>query len=850
MILSFLRTAGLLALPFPFAAFGADYLVTTQADNGTGTLCASGGSCSLRAAIAAAEANPGTDRIVFDLPQGTVIALLSGLPTINEKLIIDARPSTDYTGRPWLELNGLATSDADGLRFGNGAAGSAVYGLGVADFDRFGIELSGTADGIRIDGCEIGRRLNGFSGGNGGGILALTDGNTIGQTYVEGTGFVGVGNLVIASAGDGIAISGNANTIYGNTLGDTVSSTGNNVGIRVLNGNDNHIGRVVSGERGGNGVYFSVAEGIWVNGDGNLIQGNAVGRTTGGSNRPNGGDGIVVGGQSNVVGGTGAFERNLVANNQTGIAVGLSATHGFNEIVGNQVMDNRGTGIRIVSGSGNQVRDNQLEGNGTAGFGDGVRIDGDANVVSGNHIGVGAGNNGEGVFVSTSGENNAIGPDNLIVRNVNGVKLEGPSNDVVGNVIGMSGFGNGARGVWVRTGAAGTLVEENTIDDNGTHGIVVESSGSALVDNGIGLVDGNGGSGILLAVTATNTTVGPQNKIGRNVDGIVVQGAGNRIEGNRIGWEPPGFPVGNARYGIWTTPGASGTRIDGNRIVDNGNHGLRLQGPSATVTANEVGGYAGVGGSFISMGNGGHGVFVQGADAVAIGDGTFAGLNHILYNTHDGVAIESAESTIVNHNTIVGNVLSGVALLADVHDSRVIDNRIDNNFAKGIHVGPNSGLGNSFRANRMAWNVVPGIDLAGDGPTANDADDADEGPNRLQNTPSLLFYSPVGDAAVAVGYSVGTAPGNADYPLSVEIFMGHQAAGDGSFEGLVHLGTGTYSAMGVTTVTVALPPEPSGWLIATATDDAGNTSEFSAAMPYVVGGAPEIFSDGFEAIEP
>jgi len=836
-------------LLLPAATPAAVYVVNTHLDNGSGTLCSTGGSCSLRAAVAAAAANPGTDRIEFDLPQGTVIALQSTLGTIGEKLIIDARPYTSYTGRPQIELNGLVTSNVDGLRFGNGAAGSAVYGLSITDFDQSGIEIAGDAHMVTIDGCEIGRKASGLTAGNGSGILAHTDGNTIGKRYVEGTGFVGVGNLVVASAGDGISITGDANTVYGNTLGDTVASTGNGVGIRVHLGNHNHIGRAESGERGGNGVYFSVHQGIVVNGDVNLVQNNSVGRTTGGSNRPNGGDGIVVGGQSNVVGGTESFEHNLVAGNQTGIAVGASGGDGFNEITGNQVLDNRGTGIRIVAGVGNFVQDNNVHGNGTGGIGDGVRIDGDANVVRRNRIGVDNGNSGEGVYINIGADSNTVGPGNTIAGNsYSGVKIQGKFNEVSGNYIGRPDAPNNLHGVWLVGGSDQSIVASNDIHNNAGVGIRVDSDDSILQGNEVGITGANALAGVHLGATASGTQVGPGNHIGENKDGIVVEGSDNVLLENWIGIRPDLEYHGNDRYGIHVRAGAGGNRLVSNYVQASGSHGVLVQGPATVMCGNIVGKYIDDG-ALVGHSNEGHGVFIQGVDGTDL-SGTSCGFlfsNVVLHNLGDGIAIEDASGTAVWLSYVIGNGLSGIALLGGAEGTSVLNNWITDNGSKAIHVGHNAGERNRFGRNAMGGNDVPGIDLVGEGPTANDPGDADEGPNRVQNTPVLHFHAETGDGSLEVGYSIDTDLGNATWPLTVEIFRGAPLAGDApSLEGLEPLGTGTYTAPGVASVTVNAPSAPSGWLIATATDADGNTSEFSAAVAYVLTSVPEIFRDGFE----
>ena len=49
-----------------------------------------------------------------------------------------------------------------------------------------------------------------------------------------------------------------------------------------------------------------------------------------------------------------------------------------------------------------------------------------------------------------------------------------------------------------------------------------------------------------------------------------------------------------------------------------------------------------------------------------------------------------------------------------------------------------SGTGNAVLRNSLRGHDRVGIDLGGDGPTLNDADDADAGANNLQNYPEIL----------------------------------------------------------------------------------------------------------------
>lgn len=155
-------------------------------------------------------------------------------------------------------------------------------------------------------------------------------------------------------------------------------------------------------------------------------------------------------------------------------------------------------------------------------------------------------------------------------------------------------------------------------------------------------------------------------------------------------------------------------------------------------------------------------------------------------------------------------------------------------------------MGNAIRFNRIFANGGIGIDIgnpdadAGDGVTPNDPDDADdELNNKGQNFPEIEQVV-LGDSTT-VAYRVDSAPANSTYPLSVDFYV---AAGQDSREGARYLGTDTYDAaeaQDLTTFVLAVPADvPAGaFLVATATDAEGNTSEFSAGASLPVAAEPE-----------
>ena len=120
--------------------------------------------------------------------------------------------------------------------------------------------------------------------------------------------------------------------------------------------------------------------------------------------------------------------------------------------------------------------------------------------------------------------------------------------------------------------------------------------------------------------------------------------------------------------------------------------------------------------------------------------------NVISGNTSDGIGIigEGADNNRVIHN-MIGTDATGEVALGNGESGVDIDggdqNRIGDTIQHGNTIAHNGhdgvtvrdGTGNSIRVNSIHSNALLGIDLGADGPTANDGNDGDSGPNQLQN---------------------------------------------------------------------------------------------------------------------
>ncbi len=213
------------------------------------------------------------------------------------------------------------------------------------------------------------------------------------------------------------------------------------------------------------------------------------------------------------------------------------------------------------------------------------------------------------------------------------------------------------------------------------------------------------------------------------------------------------------------------------------------------------------------LGNGFAGVYVNGAGFAFIGGSQLADRNLISGNGADGVLVE-ADNSLIQRNLIGLN-----------KDGAVLGNSRD-----GVRV--DDGEGNLIKQNAISFNGGLGIDLNGDGITANDAGDPDSGPNGLQNKP-VIGRATTGGAGTTIKGSLDSTPSKT---FTLEFY----ANPAGQNEGLFLLGEQSVTTDASGKATFTFKPQmkvPRGFLVtATATgpsDFFGNTSEFSAAKKVV-----------------
>ena len=723
-------------------------------------------------------------------------------------------------------------TDGDGisdLHERNIISGNLLFGIRLAGPDIAGTTISGNFIGTDITG-ELPR-------GNGQFGVRIENGvsGTVIGTNGDGSGDLAESNVISGNA-VGVAISTAAgNLVAGNLIGTTVDGDDtipNQYGVFVADSSFNLIGGIADGSRN---IISGNTTGIEISGalsTGNKVQGNYIGTSiTGDAGLGNTYAGVRIQDASgNLVGGVEQTAGNVISDNDVyGVYVsGVDATN--NLIQGNFIgTDDSGTSalgnaIGVAIGSNENTIGGLLStaGNLISANDDGIHLSGAKNVVQGNLIGTDAsgfvelGNQGRGLLIT--GPENTVGGDADGARNVisantsHGVLIQsaGSTDNVIqGNLIGTDAsgtrdFGNGGNGI--RTESSRTVIGGPTASRrnilSGSDGYGVFLWGDGNVDN---IVQGN-----FIGTDVTGTFAIPNNSGGmivsmasNNVIGGPQLGAGNLISGN----QHDGIHIGGV-------PASTGNILQGNKIGTDANGQTALgnsgDGIQIATASNVIGGTTANAGNIISANL--RGILLDSSSATNnIIQGNFIGTNPAgsdLGNLQDGIRVEGAGNRIGGSspgatNLVWFNEESGVAVL--------------------------EGTNNSIVQNSLNSNIGLGIDLGGDGPTPNDAGDADGSPNQFQNSPEFLGPVSLESGVLSVPYEVTSDPANAAYPLTIDFYLGDFD----SEEGKTFLVGDTFTAadfsVGKTLTLAGVAVSIGDDIVATATDAAGNTSEFSAA---------------------
>lgn len=320
---------------------------------------------------------------------------------------------------------------------------------------------------------------------------------------------------------------------------------------------------------------------------------------------------------------------------------------------------------------------------------------------------------------------------------------------------------------------------------------------------------------------ASDNTVGGDLSAARNVissHGIAVtllgNATGNRVAGNFIGTDATGMIASGTVHGVLIG------------VTEDGLGGISPPPMNNRIENNVISGAKGAPGPL----------------ATGVGVAIHEGLGNRIEANLVGMA---ADAVTPLPNAGPGIQVSGAG-------NKILNNRIAHNQREGVIVAPTQIVANdknTISKNSIFANGGLGIDLGGDGVTANDSGDGDSGPNGLQNFP---------EARVAPdGRSIqGTLASRPNTRYEIEFFANTGCDPLGYGEGGQYLGSFrvTTAADGRADFTAPIEPPANMVLTATATELDANgqllsTSEFSSCG-FVVGAvspsvAPNVIEPGY-----
>jgi ELWxxDGT repeat protein len=445
---------------------------------------------------------------------------------------------------------------------------------------------------------------------------------------------------------------------------------------------------------------------------------------------------------------------------------------------------------------------------------------------------------------------NAIDDPNPAMRGFNGTLL-----------IELSG--NGSISTGLPLGASNSVIR-GLVVNSFFSGIGVGGRGNVIEGNFVGLdptgTKSHANSVIGIDVVGSNHRIGGTTPASRNVvssngyDGIRLAdfgngGTGNVVQGNLVGTDLTGTKaLGNQPTGVYLYQvggdTVGGTQSGARNVISGNSTGIYLESSTGnTVQGNFIG--VDVSGAK-ALGNSGAGIAFNVGGATMIG-GTTPAARNVISGNGAGIAGYGSEN-VVQGNFIgtdasgtqpLGNTGSGISILRGSFDDVIggtasgAANVIAYNGGSGVFI--QESYRHSILANSIFSNAGLGIDIDPAGFNPNDPGDADNGANYQQNYPEISSVTRSG-STLSLTYVVPSLTTNSTYPLRVEFF---KADGDGQ-EGQTFLGFDTYTAAeaGTAKTIVLAPAIPIGvgnQLVATATDNRNDTSEFSPGV--TVGGA-------------
>lgn len=383
--------------------------------------------------------------------------------------------------------------------------------------------------------------------------------------------------------------------------------------------------------------------------------------------------------------------------------------------------------------------------------------------------------------ISSSGLNAVTDPIIIDGTSVGRVELKGDQLNIeAGSSVVRGMVINGASGIELRM-AGGNVIEGNFIGTDVT--------GTVALANGTGVATQSSSN------TIGGTTAAARNIISGNLFAVTLGGSDNVVQGNFIGTDV---------MGTKTLSNFISVSIAGGNNTIGGTTAAARNLISGTTASNSSGGVT------IDTRSGTTGNRVQGNFIGTDVTGTKA-----LGNAHSGVFINNAvNSTIGGTASRAGNTLAF-------------------NSRNGVFVARNGnldGTGNAILSNSIFSNTELGIDLSGSGVTPNDPGDGDTGANNRQNFPVLTL--------TREGTIEGTLNSTPNTTFRIEFFANTECDPSGHGEGEIFIGSTMVMTDASGNVSFAFIPAISPFAVgrfvtATATDPAGNTSEFSGCRQRI-----------------
>lgn len=706
---------------------------------------------------------------------------------------VDKGAITNWIGIKY-DNEGVILDGARNIISGNDQHGIAVRGLGsysyltttlvsvdgrFADLDTSLVFVSGNYIGTDVTGeADLGNSLDGVLIENGarGIVIGIQNGESLSESVLSP-----LGNLISGNGNHGVHVRGETTFL----VEITANYIGADVDAEVAIAND-WTGAVI--EDGARNVFVGTDPLVGLPGAGNVIVGSGhhgvLIRNT--ERQPQYRLGVLTDGDDNGVFG------NFIGVTRAGVQI-----------------ENSLNGVLVDNSSGTQI---------------GGIVRAAQNVISGNsHNGVQI--SGSDSFRNTLGRN-YIGADPREVTSGgstfvpigngdSGILISGGAHDnQIGDIVGKPLFVTTikaaiAAGLLHPARYAGLLAEFEAIQEAGSIlSIDGESVALTVLRN---VVSGNGQDGIRIEGEGTDNNVVQSSWIGTSRDGTgILAGTGNEggigiragAADNVVGYGQQVIMIPNF-MGVNDPP-----PMEGDPYSPVGALPIVLRQESTAMIQRVV-----------VAGNTESGIYL---DGLGTSDnsvrGSFIGVDR------NGLSFGNLGAGVRVSDGATSNAIGG--------ESPHAGNVIKNNGTHGVAIADNDSINNSVLRNEIDGNGQLGIDLGGDGPTANDGSpDADDGPNEYQNYPNSLSVT-LGAGTTQISGHLASVP-QAEYRL--ELFASPSADSSGFGEGRTYLGyvVVTTDANGHADFLFVHPEQLGGGvrITATATDEAGSTSEFSSAVP-------------------